>query len=114
MWLRTLHACIYIHIYIYIYGIDTKKDMGAPRAGSTAVHFSHMPRRKWGAPRPRWVARGHIYPADATSTTQELRMNEMNRKPAYTYTVPELASARQHQRNGRLQWPTTIERAVEG
>ena len=38
----------------------------------------------------------------------------MNRKPAYTYTVPELASARQHQRNGRLQWPTTIERAVEG
>ena len=35
-------------------------------------------------------------------------MNEFNRKPAYTVT--ELASARQHQKN----WPTIMERAVEG
>ena len=35
-------------------------------------------------------------------------MNEFNRKPAYTVT--ELASGRQHQKN----WPTIMERAVEG
>ena len=28
-------------------------------------------------------------------------MNEINRKPAYTYTVTELASTRQHQKTGR-------------
>ena len=35
-------------------------------------------------------------------------MNKINRKPAQT--VAELASARQHQKN----WPTIMERAVEG
>ena len=35
-------------------------------------------------------------------------MNEFNRKLAYTVT--DLASARQHQKN----WPTIMERAVEG
>ena len=35
-------------------------------------------------------------------------MNEISRKPAHTVT--DLASARQHQEN----WPTIMERAVEG
>ena len=36
-------------------------------------------------------------------------MNEIGRKPAHT--VIELASARQHQKKN---WPTIMERAVEG
>ena len=37
-------------------------------------------------------------------------MNEIGRKPAHT--VAELASARQHQE--KENWPTIMERAVEG
>ena len=40
-------------------------------------------------------------------------MNEISRKPAQTVTVTELASARQHQEK-RKNWPTIMERAVEG
>ena len=39
-------------------------------------------------------------------------MNEISRKPAHIVT--ELTSARQHQENPGENWPTIMERAVEG